>query len=148
MRPGGRSLAYASGLVFRRPITRSPAFHCPRFLRSSTRSNRFSTLRLELFPPAERRLGCCDIKCVVNCWTPPDPEEWRTELLARSAGGRHWFLGKNGVSRAGSSVRANGLWVRLALGMLPCHAELARFWLSRHRMRVQSICRQEKTCHR
>lgn len=36
---------YASGFVLRRPITRSPSFHCPRFSRSSTRSKRLRTLR-------------------------------------------------------------------------------------------------------
>jgi hypothetical protein len=50
-----------SGLVLRSPMTRSPSFHCPRFLRTSTRSKRFMTLRLAAEADAERKLGCCDI---------------------------------------------------------------------------------------
>ena len=41
---------------------RSPSFHWPRFLRSSTRSKRLRTLRLPPRVDAARRLRCCDIK--------------------------------------------------------------------------------------
>lgn len=66
MENGGRP-AQASGLVLRKPITRSPDFHWPRFLSSSTRSKRLSTLRLapSVFPP--RKLGCCDISIQNHC---------------------------------------------------------------------------------
>src|SRR5207249_6526308 len=50
-----------SGLVLRRPETRSPSFHWPRFLSSATRSKRLSTLRLAPVVPTARRLECCDI---------------------------------------------------------------------------------------
>ena len=49
------------GLRMRRPTTRSPSFHKPRFLRSSTRSKRFNTLLLEDIPPVALKLRCCDI---------------------------------------------------------------------------------------
>src|SRR5207245_526904 len=51
----------ASGLVLRRPMTRSPSFHCQRFLNSVARSKRFKTLRLAPVVPTARRLRCCDI---------------------------------------------------------------------------------------
>src|SRR5688572_4342370 len=56
-----RPARYASGLVLRRPVIRSPSFHWPRFFSSSVRSKRLRTFR---FPPnvaAARRLRCCDI---------------------------------------------------------------------------------------
>ncbi len=56
---------HTSALVLRRPVTRSPVFHWPRFLRISTRSNRFNTLRLAPEVLAARRLRCCDIKLKV-----------------------------------------------------------------------------------
>src|SRR4029077_1544981 len=37
-------------------------FHWPRFFRSSTRSKRFSTLRLAAMVLAPLKLRCCDIK--------------------------------------------------------------------------------------
>ena len=49
---------YSSGLVFTKETTRSPSFHWPRFLKSSTRSNRFRTLRLTANPPGGLKLGC------------------------------------------------------------------------------------------
>jgi hypothetical protein len=59
----------ASPLVLRRPVMRSPGFHCPRFLSSSSRSNRFRTFR---FPPkvaAARKLRCCDINQFPVVWS-------------------------------------------------------------------------------
>jgi hypothetical protein len=50
-----------SGLVLRSPMTRSPSFHCPRFLSTATRSKRFMTLRFAAEADADRKLGCCDI---------------------------------------------------------------------------------------
>src|SRR2546423_429866 len=58
--------AYSSPLVFRKPVMRSPGFHCPRFLSNSKRSKRLSTFR---FPPrvaAARRLRCCDINLLFS----------------------------------------------------------------------------------
>src|SRR5206468_4588032 len=54
--------AYASGLVLGRPITLLSSFHWPRFLRSSTRSKRFTTLRLAAIVLDPFKLRCCDIK--------------------------------------------------------------------------------------
>src|SRR5208283_2370647 len=50
-----------SFLVLRRPVIRSPSFHWPRRLSTSTRSNRLSTFRLPPKVAAARRLRCCDI---------------------------------------------------------------------------------------
>src|SRR5687768_12257992 len=57
-----RKLNYTSTRVLRNPVTRSPSFHCPRFFRISTRSNRFITLRLAPSVDAPLKLRCCDIK--------------------------------------------------------------------------------------
>ena len=59
--PSSDALPYASGLVLRRLITRSPSFHCPRRFNTATRSNRFRTLRLAARLLVPRRLLCCDI---------------------------------------------------------------------------------------
>jgi len=53
-----RHVDHSSGLVFTKETTRSPSFHWPRFLKSSTRSNRFKTLRLTANPPGGLKLGC------------------------------------------------------------------------------------------
>src|ERR1700761_5955152 len=66
---------YASGLVLRRPVIRSPSFHWPRFLSNSVRSKRLSTFRLPPNVAAARRLRCCDIN-TLN----------RLKLLNRSLG--------------------------------------------------------------
>src|SRR5208282_6164772 len=55
------ALAQTSFLVLRRPVIRSPSFHWPRRLSTSTRSNRLSTFRLPPKVAAARRLRCCDI---------------------------------------------------------------------------------------
>lgn len=49
-------------LVLRKPVTRSPSFHSPRFFKISTRSKRFKTLRLAPSVLAARKLRCCDIR--------------------------------------------------------------------------------------
>src|SRR5580765_3548125 len=61
-----RNSAHASALVLRRPVTRSPGFHWPRFLRTSIRSKRFMTLRLAPEVLAARRLECCDINDLLD----------------------------------------------------------------------------------
>ena len=53
--------SHTSGLVLRRPVTRSPGFHWPRFLRIATRSKRLRTFRFAPEVLAARRLECCDI---------------------------------------------------------------------------------------
>jgi len=60
---------HASGFVLGRPMTLLPSFHCARFLRSSTRSKRFRTLRLAMMVLAPFRLRCCDIN-----WFPGEIE--------------------------------------------------------------------------
>ena len=60
---------HASGFVLGRPMTLLPSFHCARFLRSSTRSKRFRTLRLAMMVLAPFRLRCCDID-----WFPGEIE--------------------------------------------------------------------------
>ena len=56
-----RCSAYASGLVLGKPITRSPGLKSPRFLRSSTRSNLFSTFLFVWMVLAPFKLRCCDM---------------------------------------------------------------------------------------
>jgi hypothetical protein len=53
--------AHTSGFVFGRPMTLLSFFHCPRFFKSSTRSKRFSTLRLAAMVLAPFKLRCCDM---------------------------------------------------------------------------------------
>jgi hypothetical protein len=53
-----RFTSYTSGFVFGRPMTLWRSFHWPRFFRSSTRSKRFSTLRLAAMVLAPFRLRC------------------------------------------------------------------------------------------
>lgn len=43
-----------------------PSFHWPRFFKSSTRSKRFSTLRLAAIVLAPFKLRCCDIDYLVE----------------------------------------------------------------------------------
>ena len=80
-KPAPLAIFYASGLVLRRPVIRSPSFHWPRFLSNSVRSKRLSTFRLPPNVAAARRLRCCDIisKNLKNCRTvhsaPPAPKE-------------------------------------------------------------------------
>ena len=50
--------AYSSGFVLIKDMTRSPSFHCPRFLSNSTRSNRLRTLRFLLKLAGGLKLGC------------------------------------------------------------------------------------------
>src|SRR5436309_12637511 len=50
-----------SGLVFGRPNTRWPSFQRPCFLSTSTRSNRFMTLRFALMVLLPLRLRCWDM---------------------------------------------------------------------------------------
>src|SRR3989442_12882917 len=73
---------YASLLVLRKPVIRSPSFHWPRFLSNSRRSKRFRTLRLPPNVAAARRLRCCDINQIpiflFSCFNP----------LANQSGGR------------------------------------------------------------
>jgi hypothetical protein len=45
-------------------MTFLPSFHWPRFFKSSTRSKRFSTLRLAAMVLAPFKLRCCDIDSV------------------------------------------------------------------------------------
>jgi hypothetical protein len=56
-----RFTTHTSGLVFGSPMTFWPSFHWPRFLRSSTRSKRFSTLRLAAMVLAPFKLRCWDM---------------------------------------------------------------------------------------
>ncbi len=51
----------ASGLVLRRPVTRSPSFHWPRFLSRATRSKRFRVFRFAPRVLEARKLRCCAI---------------------------------------------------------------------------------------
>jgi len=53
--------AYASGLVLGRPIGLAPFFHWPRCLSSLMRSNRLSTERFPLAPPAVFNDECFDM---------------------------------------------------------------------------------------
>jgi len=81
---GRENSTYASPLVLRRPVMRSPGFHWPRFFRSSRRSKRLSTFRLPPRVAAARRLRCCDImqiRCRLLVFTPA-PEMKRALYLA------------------------------------------------------------------
>ena len=82
---------YSSGFVLIKETTRSPSFHWPLCLKSSTRSKRFSTFRLTANPPGGLKLGCLlIIVCIVI----------KEEFLARklhlrkvnSSRYAHWFL--------------------------------------------------------
>jgi hypothetical protein len=100
---------YASALVLRRPVTRSPVFHCPRFLRTSTRSKRFMTLRLAPVVLAARRLRCCDINIKILFTAPcgigllfyhTRPQK---QMLFRAIKAAKLFFGWIGLDGAGFS---------------------------------------------
>src|SRR5437762_923641 len=62
--------AQTSGFVLRRPVTRSPSFHWPRFLRSATRSKRLSVFRFAPNVLAARKLRCCAINRILRSHRP------------------------------------------------------------------------------
>ena len=92
---GIRHCRQASGLVLRRPVTRSPSFHWPRFLSKATRSKRFRVFRFAPRVLEARKLLCSAIKSISPSVIRPFPRA-EPGVVSRDTGVRQrlfWRMG-------------------------------------------------------
>ena len=91
------ALGYTSPLVLRRPVMRSPSLYCPRFFKSSIRSNRLSTFRFPPIVAAARKLRCCDItkksvRLVASAFRSRLKRTWYVSYSSAAANAKKWAV--------------------------------------------------------